>query len=277
MDSGYIKLYRSLLEDPIWTNSTAEQCVILIQLLFFVTWKPKKWDVFGRQFTLNPGQGFVSIRDFSKICGHGVSRQKVRTAFKRFENLGFLTQEPTQNGTLITIVNWRKYQGLVDDANPSANPTLTQGQPNHNPTLTQGQPNPNPTIKEESKKDKKDKNSKKDKKDKNKDIFQKIIKEFSAGNEPLEQAITDWIDMRASLKKPVSTERALKLNLDKLFKLSNGFQPDMLDIVNQSIMNSWQGFFALKGTQRSTDDKKEAIDVVRRLQEKYESAECNGK
>nr|DAW99723.1 MAG TPA: replisome organizer [Caudoviricetes sp.] len=266
MDSGYIKLYRSLLEDPIWTNSTAEQCVILIQLLFFVTWKPKKWDVFGRQFTLNPGQGFVSIRDFSKICGHGVSRQKVRTAFKRFENLGFLTQEPTQKGTLITIVNWRKYQGLVDDANPSANPTLTQGQPN-----------PNPTIKEESKKDKKDKNSKNDKKDKNKDIFQKIIKEFSAGNEPLEQAITDWIDMRASLKKPVSTERALKLNLDKLFKLSNGFQPDMLDIVNQSIMNSWQGFFALKGTQRSTDDKKEAIDVVRRLQEKYESAECNGK
>ena len=266
MDSGYIKLYRSLLEDPIWTNSTAEQCVILIQLLFFVTWKPKKWDVFGRQFTLNPGQGFVSIRDFSKICGHGVSRQKVRTAFKRFENLGFLTQEPTQKGTLITIVNWRKYQGLVDDANPSSNPTLTQGQPN-----------PNPTIKEESKKDKKDKNSKNDKKDKNKDIFQKIIKEFSAGNELLEQAITDWIDMRASLKKPVSTERALKLNLDKLFKLSNGFQPDMLDIVNQSIMNSWQGFFALKGTQRSTDDKKEAIDVVRRLQEKYESAECNGK
>ena len=266
MDSGYIKLYRSLLEDPIWTNSTAEQCVILIQLLFFVTWKPKKWDVFGRQFTLNPGQGFVSIRDFSKICGHGVSRQKVRTAFKRFENLGFLTQEPTQKGTLITIVNWRKYQGLIDDTNPVINPTLTQGQPN-----------PNPTIKEESKKDKKDKNSKNDKKDKNKDIFQKIIKEFSAGNEPLEQAITDWIDMRASLKKPVSTERALRLNLDKLFKLSDGFQPDMLDIVNQSIMNSWQGFFALKGTQRSTDGKKEAIDVVRRLQEKYESAECNGK
>lgn len=266
MDSGYIKLYRSLLEDPIWTNSTAEQCVILIQLLFFVTWKPKKWDVFGRQFTLNPGQGFVSIRDFSKICGHGVSRQKVRTAFKRFENLGFLTQEPTQKGTLITIVNWRKYQGLIDDTNPVINPTLTQGQPN-----------PNPTIKEESKKDKKDKNSKNDKKDKNKDIFQKIIKEFSAGNEPLEQAITDWIDMRASLKKPVSTERALRLNLDKLFKLSDGFQPDMLDIVNQSIMNSWQGFFALKSSKRSTDDKKEAIDVVRRLQEKYESAECNGK
>ena len=266
MDSGYIKLYRSLLEDPIWTNSTAEQCVILIQLLFFVTWKPKKWDVFGRKFTLNPGQGFVSIRDFSKICGHGVSRQKVRTAFKRFENLGFLTQEPTQKGTLITIVNWRKYQGLIDDTNPVINPTLTQGQPN-----------PNPTIKEESKKDKKDKNSKNDKKDKNKDIFQKIIKEFSAGNEPLEQAITDWIDMRASLKKPVSTERALRLNLDKLFKLSDGFQPDMLDIVNQSIMNSWQGFFALKSSKRSTDDKKEAIDVVRRLQEKYESAECNGK
>ena len=188
MDSGYIKLYRSLLEDPIWTNSTAEQCVILIQLLFFVTWKPKKWDVFGRQFTLNPGQGFVSIRDFSKICGHGVSRQKVRTAFKRFENLGFLTQEPTQKGTLITIVNWRKYQGLIYDTNPVINPTLTQGQPNPNPILTQGQPNPNPTIKEESKKDKKDKNSKNsknDKKDKNKDIFKKIIKEFSAVNETL--------------------------------------------------------------------------------------------
>lgn len=277
MDSGYIKLYRSLLEDPIWTNSTAEQCVILIQLLFFVTWKPKKWDVFGRQFTLNPGQGFVSIREFSKICGHEISYQNVRTAFKRFENLGFLTQEPTQRGTLITIVNWRKYQGLINDANASANASLTQGQRAANASLTQGQRTANATIKEESKKDKKDKNSKNDKKDKNKDIFQKIIKEFSAGNEPLEQAITDWIDMRASLKKPVSTERALKLNLDKLFKLSNGFQPDMLDIVNQSIMNSWQGFFALKGTQRSTDDKKEAIDVVRRLQEKYESAECNGK
>lgn len=220
---GFIKIYRSLLRHPIWTDGTPEQCIILIELLFAVNWQSQKWDTTEREISLHPGQAFISIRAFAEKCGHGVTYQNVRTAFKRFESLDFITQEPTKFGTLVTITNWEKYQH-VDEASPIQK---ENGEAN--------------TIKKE--KVKKEKKLKRD-----------IAKEFAAGNEELLQSIHDWMEMRKKLKKPVTTDRALELNLKKLMRLSNGQQPIMVQIVNQSVMNGWQGFYPLKNKTKGVEE-----------------------
>ena len=51
--------------------------------------------------------------------------------------------------------------------------------------------------------------------------------------------------MRKSIKKPITTH-GLELVISKLRKLSGGHISVAEEIINQSIMNGWQGVFALK-------------------------------
>ena len=55
--------------------------------------------------------------------------------------------------------------------------------------------------------------------------------------------------MRKNIKAPM-TQRALELSINKLRKMSNS-ESTQIEIVNQSIMNSWKGLFELK---QSTSD-----------------------
>lgn len=110
MADGWIKMHRDLLEKPIWELSTPEQKTILVTLLLMVWHKPKRWEWHGKQFECKPGQCVTSLDSIVDKCGKGVSVRNVRTALERFENYGFLTNESTKQGRLITIVNWRAYQ-----------------------------------------------------------------------------------------------------------------------------------------------------------------------
>ena len=67
----------------------------------------------------------------------------------------------------------------------------------------------------------------------------------------LNEAIIAFIDYRKSIKKPMS-DRAITLLLGKLNKMSNSVQ-EQIEILNQSILNGWQGIFPLKsdsGTEK---------------------------
>lgn len=85
------------------------------------------------------------------------------------------------------------------------------------------------------------------------DIDKDIIKEnnkkksevYFWGDEKLNQTFLDYIDMRKKIKKPM-TERAISLAMNKLSALSNGNHDIAIKILEQSIMNSWQGLFELK-------------------------------
>ena len=109
---GFICLWRSLLDNPIWFNSTPEQVLIMITLLLMANWKEQKYDIYGKIITLKPGQFITSYSEIAKLTSMGVSVRNVRTGIDRFEKLGFLTREVTRRGSLITIVNWRKYQDI---------------------------------------------------------------------------------------------------------------------------------------------------------------------
>ncbi len=74
------------------------------------SWKERKYDIYGDTITLNPGQFITSYSEIKKLTGKDTSIRNVRTGIDRFEKLGFLTREVTRRGSLITIVNWQKYQ-----------------------------------------------------------------------------------------------------------------------------------------------------------------------
>lgn len=88
------------------------------------------------------------------------------------------------------------------------------------------------------------------------------------GNEELKEALKAFLDMRKSIKKPIQTEYAFKLALNKLNKLSQN-DSERLEIVNQSVEHNWQTFYALQNNYKSNEvempdymKKQEKGDIV---------------
>lgn len=111
---GWIKLYRQLLEDRVWLQSTNEQKAILITLLLMANHEAHEWEWQGELFRVMPGQFVTSLASIERACGYSVSAQNVRTALAKFEKIGFITNQSTKTGRLITIVKWEVYKSYSD-------------------------------------------------------------------------------------------------------------------------------------------------------------------
>ena len=150
---GYIRLWRSLADSPVWTCSTANQKVVLITILLHVRWDSIRWDVLGKEFTIGPGEMFTSIRKLADLAG--VTQQIVRTALERFEVTGFLTRKITHQGMLISVVNWGKYQGSMSNDNTLDNTQITQRQHTDNTVKRKNNTTIRKKVPQESKEGKK--------------------------------------------------------------------------------------------------------------------------
>lgn len=114
------------------------------------------------------------------------------------------------------------------------------------------------TVSEMDTQDSVDKNSK-DKGSKGKDNIKppRCSAIYFPNDELLNQAFLDYLEMRRQIKKPM-TERAIELAMKKLAELSalpfsGGMDNDLaIRILNQSVMNSWQGLFPLKEQKTSS-------------------------
>lgn len=104
---GWLKLYRQLENSGIWGNP---------ELVYFWIWclmqadiEKHKTTVNGCTITINPGQ-FIFGR---KIAAQktGLSESMVYRYLKLLKNLKMLNTKSNNKYTLVTIVNWRKYQG----------------------------------------------------------------------------------------------------------------------------------------------------------------------
>lgn len=72
-------------------------------------------------------------------------------------------------------------------------------------------------------------------------------------NEELKDALKAFLDMRKSIKKPIQTEYAFKLALNKLKQLSD-IDSIRIEIVNQSVEHNWQTFYALQNSYRTNTE-----------------------
>ena len=95
-----------------------------------------------------------------------------------------------------------------------------------------------------------DKDTKKKKKSTKADL-NGMIDSFTE-NEELKDALKAFLDMRKSIKKPIQTEYAFKLALNKLKQLSD-IDSIRIEIVNQSVEHNWQTFYALQNNYRTNE------------------------
>lgn len=106
-----------------------------------------------------------------------------------------------------------------------------------------------------------DKEEEKEEEKKEKEKKKKNEKASYTDDPELNEAIIAFVDYRKSIKKPMS-ERAIELLLAKLNSMTD-FIPDQIDILNQSILNGWQGVFPLK----KEEAKKHSVNVNRTAQD----------
>ena len=268
---GFICLWRKTFHDPIWFNSTPEQKAIFITLLFMANWKEQKYDIYGKIITLKPGQFITSYSEIAKLTGKGVSVKNVRTGIDRFEKLGFLAREVTRRGSLITIVNWRKYQDinyeggketgieLASDRQATGKPLASDRQahkrtiqPSNQVTKEPGNKNTSPLNPPKGQERESKKNLSPE--------WSELVASFAEKNEELAEALREWMAMRSEMaktRKEVFGIRAAKMALKSLHKLSGGSELKALEIVNQGIEHSWKGFYPLRDSKR--DRKNETV------------------
>ena len=97
------------------------------------------------------------------------------------------------------------------------------------------------------------KNIKKEKNKKRK-TFEEVLAENNCSEE-LESSVRDFIDMRKTIKKPM-TSKALELLLRNLEKLTN-LEEEKIAILNQSIEHGWQTVYPLKTNNMRNSSKGE--------------------
>jgi len=123
---GYVLLYRSICDDPLWKIKPFDRARAWVDL--FLTANHAEGRVFaGSDFIkIERGQKWTSIRALSERWGW--SRGKVSRYLISLERDGRLRKSETPDGTLITIVNYDDLQSRRDtkrDANGTQMDTQT--------------------------------------------------------------------------------------------------------------------------------------------------------
>lgn len=138
MQSGHIKHYRKEMESYVWSLKPAYYKVWQT-ILLSVNWKESTMEFGGEPRTIKPGQMVTGREDLANRAGKGVSESQVQRALEKFESSGMIERESNNKGSLLTVVNWGKYQKTPDS--PNNNRTSTEQQSNSERTSTEQRAN----------------------------------------------------------------------------------------------------------------------------------------
>ena len=189
-----------------------------------------------------PDDWDYSVSGLCAICVE--SESAVNSALKELKKRGYLRidkimPDKTSTGRIeyeYNIFEQPYEKQAVEKQGLENQPLEIQGLEN------QGQLNTNESNTKQSKtKDKKE--SKKG----GRETFNDLIASYTE-NDTLYRVLGDYIQMRTAIRKPL-TNRALELVFKKLDELART-DAEKIAILNQSILNSWQGLFPLKDNQR---------------------------
>ena len=161
----------------------------------------------------------------------------VAMALQTFEQFGMVE---IING-VITIPNWDKHQSLdAYEKKKERDRLYQQERRQRQKLLASGKSSDKSSDVVVSEEDiEKDRKNKKEKK-------KKEVKSY-ADDPELNKAILAFMEFRKSIKKPM-TDHAVDLLINKLNGMTS-YIPEQIEIINQSIVNGWQGVFPLKNEQ----------------------------
>lgn len=228
---GWIKIHRKILENPIICKDS-DYLAVWIYLLLNATHKEIPALFKGKKIILQKGQLITGRKSMSNQLK--ISESKIYRIINDFKSEQQIEQQTSNQNSLISILNWDKYQQIEQQ---------NEQQMNNERTTNEQRVNTNKNDKNV----KNDKNNVKEKNTKRK-TFEDIFSE-NHFSEQLENTIKDFIDMRKTIKKPM-TSKALELLIKNLEKLTN-LEEKKIAILNQSIEHSWQTVYPLKKTKTS--------------------------
>lgn len=119
--SGYIKLYRSI-EDGDIPQHGALTYLVWIRILKWANWKESQCLFDGDQITIRPGQLVTGLQELTYL-DLDPYLHKVRRALSYLEKTQRIEQAISNQGRLITVINWGTYQGQEQDTASKAQTT----------------------------------------------------------------------------------------------------------------------------------------------------------
>lgn len=107
--SGWVKIHRSMLDNPV-VMKDSDHCMLWMLLLLNATHKPHDTLFGGKRITLMPGQLITGRKKLARELR--VNEHKIDRMLRAFKNEQQIEQQSKPYGSLITIINWHKYQGF---------------------------------------------------------------------------------------------------------------------------------------------------------------------
>lgn len=144
MERGYVKLWRKTLDSGILQHPTAWQ--VFGYLLLMANSKPHRRIIAGVMTEAKPGEVITGRERLAEELG--LSVQQIRTALNLLKKLEIVTIKSTNKYSVISLVNWDRYQQHEPAGQPASPPA---GQPAPNQHLTTEQEVKNITHTPESK------------------------------------------------------------------------------------------------------------------------------
>lgn len=244
-DGNYIKLSRRMLEWEWYTNINTK--ILFFHCLLKANWKDGKFE--GK--VIKRGSFVSSI---SKLALEtDLTQREVRTALEHLKSTGEVTIKTNNKYSIITVNNYCLYQAVDTQSDIQSDTQPTDNRHSNDILMT--------TI-EEKKEGKKERN--KDKKE-DTNVSKKKGPAVYFADEKLNQTFLDFIEMRKSLKKPMS-DRAIKMMITKLEKMSVLPFSDTMDndyavqVLEKSILKSWTDIWPLDGEKSRKRDSVEEVD-----------------
>jgi hypothetical protein len=111
--SGYIRLWRSLFDNPVWTQLSPAVLKVMIAFLLKANWKPATWYDGSTEVEIPRGSFITSYPKIAEFCQ--LSVKQARSSFLHLENLHFAAYTRAAKWTMVTVLNYETYQGCADD------------------------------------------------------------------------------------------------------------------------------------------------------------------
>lgn len=269
MKQGWVPVKRQIQEHWLWKDKPFSQGQAWIDLIMLANYEDKKMPYKGEIITCERGMVNLSISYLANRWGW--SRDKTRRFLKLLESDGMVTVIATTHRTTITLENYGIYNDVPTTKRQQADSSKTRNSSNfvesdyldattNKATATienysvcddlsatnRQQIDSKPTASRQQA----DTTNNNNNNNKNNNIYNDELK--------LDTAVKEFITFRKKIKKPM-TDHAVKLMLSKLNKLSSDTD-EQVEILNQSILNGWQGIYPLKQEEKKSGQNGIAID-----------------
>lgn len=251
MAGDWIKLHRSIWGNPILAK---DPCALSVWIWILCHANYVEKDVIFRRKRqkLSTGQLFVTVSEIGSATG--VSKSKINRTIKILKSESQIETEVDRWGTLITVVNWEKYQESETEVGTEVkrkwNGSETEVKNLH-------------YIKKERKKEVKNIGKSKT------GVLEALVDNFTMSQE-VRDLLLKFIEMRRRIKKPL-TEKGMEIALNKLSGLAMDDEK-RIAIINESVEKDWLSFYPLK-EERANKGKtqtQQSFDEVRAMIEKGE-------